>query len=125
MLKIKPVLIGAIVTLVIFLLLNSLFSLVSIGIGIFEDGVYFIASLVILSMSVFIGSLVSARVVGEKAMLYGLINFIISLSLFIVFGVSVFKLNFESLLMRSLLMLVSSVIGAVCSVVKGAKSQYL
>ncbi|MBE6730598.1 MAG: TIGR04086 family membrane protein [Ruminococcaceae bacterium] len=125
MLKIKPLILGSLVTVGTFLLIISLFSLISLKIGVMADEMYFWFSSISLCLASLSGGAVSGKAAGERVLIYGLaVSFVVTL-LSAFFSFLVFKSDFSVFTARAALVITASVIGSVISTVLGGKSRYV
>ena len=125
MFKIKALVSGVFSSLIIFVLLLSAISLISLKTGVMSDGVYFWFSSTALCVAMFSGGFVSGKVAGERVAVYGLAAALLNSALFSIFLFLVFKSDFSVFLTRAALIAAASVAGAVVPALFKKESKYV
>lgn len=125
MFKIKALVLGGILNVASLFFLISAAALISLKMGIFEDGTYLWLGLIIFSSASFISGIAAGKIAGEKVLLHGLavggINMLTALVLFLILASDSFTVFFA----RVLLIVAFSVSGSLIALFTEKKSQYL
>lgn len=125
MFKIKALVLGGSLNVASLFFLLSAVALISLKMGIFEDGTYLWLGLIIFSSASFISGIAAGKIAGERVLLHGLvvgaINTLTALVLFLILASDSFTVFFA----RVLLIVAFSVSGSLIALFTEKKSQYL
>ncbi len=125
MLKIKPVILGVVVSLSVFILMLSLIALVSLKTGVMSDELYFWFTSVLVCLAAFSGGFVSGKVAGERVALYGIAVSLLN-SLILLIGLfCVFEFDLSVFMIKAALIITASVAGSVVPMLFGRESRYM
>lgn len=125
MLKIKAIVAGGVLSVLCFFTCITVISFTSLKIGVMEDSVYAALVLAVLIIAEFAGGFVSAKVAGERAVLYGAMTALTGITVFALFFALFSCADIGHLFLRCGLMVVSAVAGSAFSVLFKKESPYL